>query len=215
MKSSVDLTPAMSARAVLIVSGGAFLALAVTVSLVGALPGDAWTREALLSWASPAFVAMMRVANHAGSWPVLVPAALLLLFLAPRLRGAWWVWLPVFVLAPLIEGGAKFLVGRTRPEGPAYGFPSGHAAAAAVYFGAVWYAAADLPPRLRYAARTAAVIVIALVALARVILRAHWPSDALGGIALGVACASGAAFISVSSLRTPAGPMPPRPPSRG
>ena len=49
MKSSVDLTPAMSARAVLIVSGGAFLALAVTVSLVGALPGDAWTREALLS----------------------------------------------------------------------------------------------------------------------------------------------------------------------
>jgi membrane-associated phospholipid phosphatase len=174
MKGHVDLTgPTMSPRAVLIVAGGTFLALAVAVSLVGALPGDAWTREALLGWASPAFVAVMRIANHAGSWPVLVPATLLLLFLSPRLRGAWWVWLPVFVLAPLIEGGAKFVVGRTRPEGPAYGFPSGHAAAAAVYFGAVWYAAAELPPRLRHAVRAVAVVVIVLVAMARVILRAH------------------------------------------
>ena len=209
------MTSDASARAVLIAAGGVFIGLAVAVSLVGALPGDAWTREALLGWASPAFVAVMRIANHAGSWPVLVPAALLLLFLSPRLRLAWWVWRPVFVLAPLIEGGAKLLVGRSRPEGPAYGFPSGHAAAAAVYFGALWYAAADLPPRLRHAVRAAAVIAIALVALARVILRAHWPSDALGGIALGVACASAAAFISVSSLRTRAGPTPPPPPSRG
>ena len=37
---------------------------------------------------------------------------------------------------------------------------------------------------------------IVLVAVARVILRAHWPSDALGGIALGLALASAAALLA-------------------
>lgn len=186
---------------VLVAAGGGFLALATAVSLVGALPGDAWTREAILGWASPAFVAVMRAVNHAGSWPVLAPAAVLLVLLSPRIRGAWWVWLPTFVVAPLIEGAAKFVVGRTRPEGHAYGFPSGHAAAAAVCFGAVYYAAGDLSPSLRRIVRLCAVIVIVLVALARVILRAHWPSDAVGGIALGMACAAAAALISASTPR--------------
>jgi membrane-associated phospholipid phosphatase len=39
-------------------------------------------------------------------------------------------------------------------------------------------------------------VAIALVALARIVLRAHWPSDVLGGITLGVALASAAALLS-------------------
>ena len=144
---------------------------------------------------------------------VLVTAGAAFLFLSPRIRGVWLVWLPAFLVAPLIEGAAKLLVGRTRPEGPAYGFPSGHAAAAAVYFGAVYYAAADLPPGRRRAVRLVSVAVIVLVGLARVILRAHWPSDALGGIALGIACTAAAAFISASTLLR-AGPTRPEAPSR-
>jgi membrane-associated phospholipid phosphatase len=41
-----------------------------------------------------------------------------------------------------------------------------------------------------------AVAGIVLVGMARVILRAHWPSDALGGIALGLALAAAAALIA-------------------
>ena len=44
--------------------------------------------------------------------------------------------------------------------------------------------------------RTAALVIIVLVAAARVMLRAHWPSDALGGIALGLALASVAALLA-------------------
>jgi membrane-associated phospholipid phosphatase len=43
--------------------------------------------------------------------------------------------------------------------------------------------------------RVGAATVLILVALARVVLRAHWPSDVLGGIALGLALASAAALL--------------------
>ena len=41
-----------------------------------------------------------------------------------------------------------------------------------------------------------AVLTIVLVAMARVILRAHWPADTLAGIALGLALASIAAMLA-------------------
>jgi undecaprenyl-diphosphatase len=203
-----------AARTVLMVAGGAFLVLSLAVALIGALPGDAWTRQAVLAW-EPDLVRLMRVVNHGGTWPFLAPAALLLIYFSPSIRAGWWAWGIAFVLAPVIEGTAKFLVGRSRPEGLAYGFPSGHAAAAAVYFAAVWYAAGDLSPHLRRIVRTAAAVAIALVALARIVLRAHWPSDALGGIALGIACAAAAALISASTRRSRAAPTIPVAPSRG
>lgn len=75
------------------------------------------------------------------------------------------------------------------------GFPSGHATAAAAYFGAVIYLAASLPPRVRPVVRVVAVMLILGVGVARVMLRAHWPSDVLGGFAFGLALASTAALI--------------------
>jgi membrane-associated phospholipid phosphatase len=39
-------------------------------------------------------------------------------------------------------------------------------------------------------------LMIVLVALARVILRAHWPSDALAGVALGLALAAAAGLLA-------------------
>jgi len=81
------------------------------------------------------------------------------------------------------------------------GFPSGHATAAAAFFGAVFYLAESLRPSARRLVRVAALVIIVLVATARVILRAHWPSDALAGIALGLALASAAALAA--GLGTP------------
>src|SRR5262249_26989790 len=81
------------------------------------------------------------------------------------------------------------------------GFPSGHATAAAAFFGALIYLAGSLRPPARLAVRAASVVLIVLVALARVILRAHWPVDTLAGISLGLSFASLATILS-DSYRT-------------
>ena len=129
----------------------------------------------------------MRLVNMGGEWPVLVPGTLLLFVVFPRARQHWWVWVLLMLTAPLAETGMKYLVGRPRPEDGSFGFPSGHATAAAAFFGAVGYLAGGLPASLRLVVRPAAGLAIVLVALARVILRAHWPSDAVAGVALGLA----------------------------
>jgi membrane-associated phospholipid phosphatase len=49
---------------------------------------------------------------------------------------------------------------------------------------------------VRLAVRVGAVLIVLLVALARIVLRAHWPLDALGGAVLGLALASAAAWAA-------------------
>ena len=183
-------------HAVLVVLGAFFLALAAAAALFGVLPADSGAREALLSWATPGTIGLMRVVNHGGDWRVLLPATLLLLVVFPRARERWWLWIALMITAPAAEGLLKIAIGRARPEGPAFGFPSGHATAAAAFFGAVLYLAESLPMASRRLVRALAVACIVLVGLARVVLRAHWPSDVLGGITLGLGLATVAALLS-------------------
>jgi membrane-associated phospholipid phosphatase len=183
-------------RAVLIVLWAFFVALGGAVAFIGILPADAAVREALLGGATPAVVTLMRIVNYGGDWRVLLPGTLLLLAVFRRARERWWVWIALMVTAPMTEGLLKIAIGRARPEGPTYGFPSGHATAAAAFFGAVLYLAGSLPPASRRLVRTLAIAGMILVGLARVILRAHWPSDVLGGITLGLALASVAALLA-------------------
>src|SRR5207247_10342266 len=154
-------------------------------------------RGALLALASPPILAAMRVINLAGSWRLLLPGSLLLLVAFPRAREQWYIWVGLMIVAPATEGTVKILVGRPRPEAASMGFPSGHATAAAAFFGAVFYLAESLRPPARRLVRTAALVIIVLVATARVMLRAHWPTDALGGIALGLTLASAAAPLAL------------------
>ena len=49
--------------------------------------------------------------------------------------------------APILETVFKVLIGRPRPENVSLGFPSGHATAAAAFFGALVFLAGALPPR--------------------------------------------------------------------
>ena len=160
-----------------------FLVLSAGAAL-GILPGDvavrALVRAHLGSEAGPLFHGV----NHGGTWMVLLPATALLFALSAHARRRWWLWCAVLVLAPVIEDGWKVLVGRTRPEGPAFGFPSGHATAAAAFV-----VIAALSPRPRAArprgarGRVGAVVVVALgvgVGAARLALDAHWVSDVVG-----------------------------------
>ena len=189
-----------AARRVLVASTVTFIALAAATAALGALPGDGPVRDTLLAWTTPGVLAIMRVVNYGGDKYVLAAGCLLLFVAFPAARARWWVWAGLMIATFTAEGVFKLLVARPRPESLALGFPSGHAAASTAFFCAVAYLAGSLPSgRARWVVRTAAILSIALVALARIILRAHWPSDALGGIALGLALASAAALLASPS----------------
>jgi len=183
-------------RGILVVLLAFFVALAGAAALTGVLPADAAVRNAVLGWASPTVVGVMRVANYGGEWRILLPGTLLLLALCRRARERWWVWVVLMVTAPAAEGLLKHLVNRPRPEGASSGFPSGHATAAAAFFGAVLYLSGSLPSASRRLVRVLAVICMVSVGLARIVLRAHWPSDVLGGMTLGFGLATVAAWLA-------------------
>ena len=164
--------------------------------LVDPFPGDATARLWLLGYGSPLVVQVMRVINYLGSWRLLLPGTILIFVIFPKARARWWVWIALMITAPAAEGLLKILVGRARPEEASMGFPSGHATAAAAFFGAVIYLAASLPPRARVLVRAGSILLIVLVCFARIILRAHWPVDTLAGIALGLALASLASVLT-------------------
>ena len=191
-------------RAVLAWTAACFALLAAGALTFGALPADTAVREAVLGLTAPWVVGVMRIANRAGDWRVLLPGTLLLFVAFPRARERWWAWAGLMAAAPLGEWALKHLVGRARPEDASFGFPSGHATAAAAFFGGVIYLARDLPPAPRVLVRGLAVVAIALVAIARVVLRAHWPSDALAGVALGLALAAVAALLAARPPAPPA-----------
>ena len=183
---------------VLVITGVAFTVLALAAFFVGAIAADTVVRDRLLAITTPDIVAAMRIVNVGGDWKFLLPATLILFAVFDRARRTWWIWIALMVAAPIAEGVLKIAVGRSRPFSAAYGFPSGHATAAAAYFGAVVYLAEELRPTVRRTVRVLAVTLMLLVGIARVMLRAHWPSDVLGGFALGLALASVAAIVAAS-----------------
>lgn len=180
----------------LILTAACFVATSVAVILAGAHPADGAVRDSLLALNTPLVVALMKVITHLGHAWFLAPATVGLLIVFAEARPRWWVWAGVMLLAPIAEATFKGLIGRPRPFDPSFGFPSGHATAAATFFGAVIYLAGALRPPARTWVRLLAGLAIVLVAVSRVMLRAHWPSDVLGGTALGLALASAAALLA-------------------
>ena len=173
-----------------------FLGLAVLVRFWGVLPGEEWTSGAIIGWTSPTGVAFFKTVRYLGRWQFLLPATLLLLWLAPQdARRRWWLWAAVMILAPLMEGVGKEIIARPRPTGRAMGFPSGHVTAAATYFSLVAYLMGQRLLRDRAFLLWIAVgVPVALVGAARIVQRAHWPADVLGGAVLGLAIASAAVW---------------------
>lgn len=152
-----------------------------------------WFIEHREAWATT----LMRAVTALGSFTALAPLGLALGLL-------WWwrrrSWKPLLMLIAALVGAmvlanlVKVLVARPRPPASmavgdfgGFGFPSGHATEAASTWGMV---AALLAAHIsswsrKVAIWSSAVVVVLAVGGTRVYLGAHWPSDVLGGWALG------------------------------
>lgn len=96
------------------------------------------------------------------------------------------------------EGVIKKLVKRKRPFAnyhkmlidlpKSYSFPSGHTTSSFAVLGVVWM---TFP---KY--KTIILVLAVLIAFSRLYLHVHYPTDVLGGIALGILCASVTVWIS-------------------
>jgi len=187
---------------VLTITAIAFVSLTAVIWVFGTVTLDQQAFETIIELATPGVVRVMKVVNYAGEKLVLIPAMVVLYVVFRRARRQWWIWAALMVAAPIAERLVKLAVGRARPMGEGFAFPSGHVTAAAAYFGTVFYLAGSLSsPALRVTIRAAALATIVLVALARIVLRAHWPSDTLAGAALGLALASSAALAASAQVR--------------
>ena len=166
----------------------------------------------------PALTSFMRGVSAIGG-----PVGMVVLALAAGvvLGVAWRSWAPVAMLAVTAAGvigltvAFKAALGRPRPPmaqavaaADGYGFPSGHAAAAAAVCAAIaWLLTLRLPSwRARTAVWVVAAMLAALVGLSRVYLGVHWFTDVLGGWVFGllwaaVVAAGWAASGRLSGLR--------------
>ena len=183
-------------RSVLIVTTATLLALTATILLIGTTWLDETIRETALHAATPASIQALRIVNVAGDWKFLLPATLLLIAAFDRARRTWWIWVALMVVAPLVEWSLKQAVARPRPENTSFGFPSGHATAIAAYTGAVLALTTTEKVTVRVGTWAAMLSLMLLVGLARIVLRAHWPSDVAAGFALGLALSSVATMLA-------------------
>ena len=213
------MTPARHrVRVILAMSAVSFIALAVSALVLPPPAVEVALRQLLLRLDTGIGADVLRAIDQAGTWRVILPGSLLVFALFRPARPRWWIWVVAFLAAPAAETFFKFVIGRTRPEDLTMGFPSGHATAAAAFFGSVIYLAAPLPGAARHAVQILAVACIVLVATGRVALGAHWPTDSLAGIALGISLASAAYLLAAGPRWTGDGPRraspgPSRPPS--
>ena len=151
--------------------------------------------EAVALWRRPELVDFFRNMTHAGDFIVLaLITAITSGFLVVHGPRSYIVPLWVTIAgAEATTWGGKFLIARPRPEmslgvveaSPA--FPSGHATAAMAIYGLIAYIIArDMPGRWsRYSVAFVAAAVILLVAVSRVYLSVHFPSDIAAGLLVG------------------------------
>lgn len=146
-----------------------------------------------LNW-GPVVYPLEWINASAGIWQVLIGAvAVVALFIFERRAG--WLML-IGSISSLLDNLIKLVISRQRPPADlvhilspttGYSYPSGHA----VFF--TWMSfmiAVSIAPKIRPAYRPllwiVAVVVIVLTCIARVWAGAHWPSDVLGGVLLGI-----------------------------
>jgi undecaprenyl-diphosphatase len=108
---------------------------------------------------------------------------------------ALWHWLAVFLFPVLLVELLKEFYALPRPPGmdmlQGYAYPSGHASLATATYGFLAILLArDVQPPYRLAIYIVASLLILLIAFSRLYLGAHWLTDVVAGVLLGLAWAA-------------------------
>ena len=172
-----------------VLSALSFLALAVLARAQHIFSLD-YTVQALVQGARhPLLESPMRALTLLGSGWVLAALSALGWLGLRRLGHPLARFVPAIVAGGfLLDVLTKWVVSRPRPRGTEYGFPSGHALGAAIFFGAVVYAlwTSDVPRVPRWLGTLLACLLVLGVAASRIYLKVHWLSDVIGGLVGGV-----------------------------
>ena len=189
--------------ALLVLGWGFLAALCVLATQPVKFPGDEWALAELaglrVGWLDAAAVAVTALGNAGIGVVVPVPWIPMLAVAAMWMsnRRADAVFLAAASLAPAINLSLKEVIARARPdaylavvEESGYAFPSGHAAFAAAFLGALVVVAGRTNPlnehaALRRAIQGALLLLCIAVAASRVYLGVHWPSDVIAGLLFG------------------------------
>lgn len=177
----------------------ASIGLSVSAARLERFPGDLPVAESVQSISVPMFDEAMRGVSGLGWW---IPASIVTLTLALALAALGLrldaALLVIFVaLSAGVNWAVKRLIASPRPD-PAlldvqedltsYGFPSGHVMFAVVCFGGLAILLSGVGGRYLFLTRLAQVLLvllIAVMAVSRVYLGSHWPSDAVGALLMG------------------------------
>lgn len=175
----------------------AAIALALFGRHAAALAGfDSGLAESLREQLPLPVLRTIAAVTHLGDklWVGSVAAVVLLVLLLRRhwqLALAWTVALAGIVP---INGSVKALFRRVRPlhdhgfiVEPGWSFPSGHAFGAMVFYGMLAYVLMRLSPRYHRAIIAAAILLIGVVGISRILLQVHYFSDVLAGYTVGAA----------------------------
>lgn len=194
------------------------LVLLSTAMVQGRLTGpDRALLDALAALGHPMADGFFQAVTWLGSGYLLAPAVLFLVaWLAARGQGpAAWRMAIAYFGAALTTWLLKQAIGRERPMlhpalsdfiGMDWSFPSGHTTHAAAFALGLWLSLGERRPETRHLAVLALGGLVGLVAVSRLYLQVHWPSDVLAGLLVAVGCAGLAAAATRKDLtngRTP------------
>lgn len=217
MQESRLVEPSSNGRLAACLGLVAALSFAILTALVIAKHTAVLDRQLILSLraeASPLLTTMLLAVTFT-SGRLAIPAALVYAAAIVKRSGprAAIYYVAACVTGELLNALLKYDIHRPRPRGISprltaaggFGYPSADAMLAVLIFGlgTLMLTWTIRSARLRTTMLAAAALFVVCACVARVYLGAHWPTDVLGGVLAGIACAAFFARVARRELPVP------------